>query len=69
MAIPRRVNSHKSKYTSFMFRGDCLEHMKQLDNASADMILCDLPYCVTHNPNNKRIPFEPLWKEYQLPMG
>ena len=65
MTIPRGVNPRKSDYTSFMFRGDCLEHLKVLDNASVDMILRDLPYGVTHNPHDKRLPFEPLWKEYE----
>ena len=65
MTIPRGVNPRKSDYTTFMFRGDCLEHLKVLDDASVDMILCDLPYGVTHNPHDKRIPFEPLWKEYE----
>jgi len=65
LSVPKGVNPHKSKYTTFMFRGDCLEHLKVMDNASVDMILCDLPYGVTHNPHDKRIPFEPLWKEYE----
>ena len=41
------------------------EDLKVLDDASVDMILCDLPYGVTHNPHDKRLPFEPLWKEYE----
>ena len=65
MTIPRGVNPRKSGYTTFTFCGDCLEKMKELDDASVDMILCDLPYGVTHNPHDKRLPFEPLWKEYE----
>ncbi len=62
---PRGINPRKSDYTTMLWHGDCLEHMKQLDDGSVDMILCDLPYGVTHNPHDKRIPFEPLWKEYE----
>lgn len=29
--------------------GNCLEVMKEIDDASIDMILCDLPYQVTQN--------------------
>ena len=28
------------------------------------MILCDLPYGVTHNKSDVVIPFEPLWEQY-----
>ena len=62
---PLGLNPRKSDYTTFTFRGDCLEKMKELDDASVDMILCDLPYGVTHNPHDKRIPFEPLWEDYE----
>ena len=62
---PRGINLHKSGYTTATFLGDCLEHMKELDDGSIDMVLCDLPYGVTHNPHDKRLPFEPLWKEYE----
>jgi site-specific DNA-methyltransferase (adenine-specific) len=65
MPIPKGVNPRKSDYTTFTFCGDCLEKMKELDDASVDMILCDLPYGVTHNPHDKRLPFDLLWKEYE----
>lgn len=32
-----------------LMHGDCLELMKQLPDASVDMILCDLPYGTTQN--------------------
>ena len=62
---PRGINLRKSDYTTVTFLGDCLEQKKQLDDGSIDMVLCDLPYGVTHNPHDKRLPFEPLWKEYE----
>ena len=45
--------------------GDCIEEMKSIPDKSIDMILCDLPYGVTQNKKDKRIPFEPLWAEYK----
>lgn len=44
--------------------GDCLERMRELPDASVDMILCDLPYGTTQNKWDAVIPFEPLWAEY-----
>lgn len=46
-------------------QGDCLELMKDIPNKSIDMILCDLPYGTTNHTDDIRIPFEPLWKEYE----
>lgn len=46
-------------------QGDCLELMKQLPDASIDMILCDLPYGVTHCKWDVRIPLAPLWEQYK----
>ncbi len=47
-----------------LFEGDCLTHMKELPDASIDMVLCDLPYSQTHNKWDIVIPFEPLWEQY-----
>ena len=47
-----------------LYNGDCLEVMKQIPDKSIDMICCDLPYEVTQNKADIKIPFEPLWKEY-----
>ena len=32
-----------------LYNGDCLEAMKDLEDKSVDMILCDLPYGTTQN--------------------
>jgi site-specific DNA-methyltransferase (adenine-specific) len=45
-------------------QGDCLELMRRIPNKSVDLILCDLPYGETQNPNDKPLPFEPLWEQY-----
>ena len=44
--------------------GDCLDVMKQIDDASIDMILCDLPYGTTICAWDSIIPFDSLWEEY-----
>lgn len=45
-------------------QGDCLELMRQLPDASVDLILCDLPYGTTQNKWDSVIPFADLWREY-----
>ncbi len=44
--------------------GDCIEVMPKIEDASIDMILCDLPYGRTHNRWDAVIPFEKLWENY-----
>ena len=48
-----------------LFKGDCLEIMKGIEDKSIDMILCDLPYGTTRNKWDSVIPFDELWKEYK----
>lgn len=45
--------------------GDCFERMRELPDASVDMVLADLPYGTTACAWDAVIPFEPLWREYQ----
>ena len=45
--------------------GDCLEHMKEIESGTVDMILCDLPYGTTCCSWDVVIPFENLWFEYE----
>ena len=47
-----------------LMKGDCLELMKAIPDASVDMILCDLPYGTTQNKWDSVIPFSDLWCEY-----
>lgn len=44
--------------------GDCLEIMKDIQDKSIDMILCDLPYGTTACKWDNIIPFELLWEQY-----
>ena len=48
-----------------LWQGDCLKLMKDIPDASVDMILCDLPYGTTANKWDTIIPFEPLWEQYE----
>lgn len=48
-----------------LYKGDCLELFKNIEDKSIDMILCDLPYEVTQNKKDIKIPFEPLWENYE----
>lgn len=45
--------------------GDCLELMKDIPDASIDMILCDLPYGTTKNKWDSVIPLDKLWLQYK----
>ena len=47
-----------------LYKGDCLELMKDIPDKSIDMILCDLPYGTTACKWDTVIPFEPLWEQY-----
>ena len=49
----------------YIEQGNCLELMKDIQNNSVDMILCDLPYGTTRNKWDSVIPFEPLWEQYK----
>lgn len=45
--------------------GDCLVVMKLIDDATIDLILCDLPYGVTKNKWDSVIDLKKLWSEYE----
>ena len=47
-----------------LYKGDCLEVMKDIKDKSIDMILCDLPYGTTKCKWDVIIPFENLWEQY-----
>ena len=47
-----------------LYKGDCLEVMKDIPDKSIDMILCDLPYGTTACKWDMVIPFDKLWEQY-----
>lgn len=48
-----------------LLHGDCLELMKDIPDKSIDMILCDLPYGLTHCDWDIPIDMESLWNQYK----
>lgn len=48
-----------------LFKGDCLDHLKTLEDHSVDLILCDLPYGTTACAWDSIIDLPSLWTEYK----
>ena len=48
-----------------IYNGDCLEIMKDIDDESINLILCDLPYGTTKCSWDIIIPFDKLWEQYK----
>lgn len=48
-----------------ILQGDGLSLMQNLPDHSVDLVLCDLPYGITHNKWEHPLPLEDLWKEYR----
>lgn len=48
-----------------IYKGDCLELMKYINDKSIDMILCDLPYGITSCKWDTPIDLEKLWGQYE----
>lgn len=48
-----------------IYNMDCIGGMKHIPDESIDLIICDLPYGITHNEWDTIIPFEDLWKAYE----
>lgn len=43
---------------------DCLTGMNRIQDESIDMIVCDLPYGLTQHPEDKVLPLDILWSQY-----
>lgn len=48
-----------------IYQGDCLEVMKQIEDKSVDMILCDLPYGTSACSWDSIIDLKKLWEQYK----
>jgi site-specific DNA-methyltransferase (adenine-specific) len=48
-----------------LLQGDCLDHMKSIEDCSVDLILTDLPFGTTSCQWDSIIPFEKLWESYR----
>ena len=44
--------------------GDCFDVMQDVEDASVDMVLCDLPYGTTRNKSDSVLHLDQLWAEY-----
>jgi site-specific DNA-methyltransferase (adenine-specific) len=47
-----------------LYKGDCLEVMKTIEDNSIDMVFCDLPYGTTDCKWDSVLPFDELWEQY-----
>lgn len=48
-----------------IYNSDCFEIMPTIKPQSVDLIICDLPYGVTHNEWDKKLPLDKLWENYK----
>ena len=46
-----------------LYKGDCLEEMKQIPDGSVDMVMTDPPYGTTCCKWDAIIPLEPMWEQ------
>lgn len=51
-------------YMTELYKGDCLEIMKNFPDNSVHTIICDLPYNITSLKWDSLIPFDKLWEQY-----
>lgn len=58
------VVNNRPEFIAKLFKGECLDVMKDIPDQSVDMILADLPYGTTMNKWDTTIPLDDLWKEY-----
>jgi site-specific DNA-methyltransferase (adenine-specific) len=45
-----------------LYRGDCLELMKEIPESSVDMVICDPPYGTTACEWDKKLPMKEFWE-------
>ena len=55
-----RQNNEEHKMINLL-QGDCLELMKDIPDKSIDLILCDLPYGLTHCDWDIPLNMESMW--------
>jgi DNA modification methylase len=46
-----------------LYKGDCLEEMKNIESGSVDAIITDPPYQITACKWDKLIPFDLMWEQ------
>lgn len=63
--IPKCTHKNNAMNLIQLYKGDCLNVMKNIEANSVDIICADLPFGTTRNKWDVIIPFAPLWKEYK----
>lgn len=63
--IHNKESGDKMLKSNQIYLGDCLDIMKNIDDKSIDMVLCDLPYGTTNCRWDTPIPLDKLWKQYE----
>ena len=56
-----RVNARGKRMQ--LFKGDCLDEMKNIPDGSVDMVMADPPYGTTACKWDSIIPLEPMWEQ------
>ena len=51
--------------TNEVYCMDCMQGIRQIEDNSIDLILCDLPYGVTKNKKDIPLPLDELWEQYK----
>lgn len=54
----------KPEQIDIIYNEECISGMNRLPDKSIDMILCDLPYGITHNDWDTPLNYEHLWQQY-----
>jgi len=48
-----------------IINGDCLKEMKLIEDKSVRLVLADLPFGITQNKWDKKLPLDQLWLQYK----
>ena len=48
-----------------LYNDDCFNIFPSIKDKSIDLILCDLPYGVTNNKSDIKLPLDELWNQYE----
>lgn len=50
---------------NILYHADCFDIFNLISDKSIDAIIADLPYGVTNNKDDIRLPFDKLWQQYE----
>ena len=57
--------TNRIKLSEGLYKGDCLDLLKDVEDNSVDLICTDLPYAQTKNSWDILIPLDSLWVEFK----